>query len=166
VSGDSHVRAKRLIAQERVEGISSNDSIWLKEHLHYCANCEKLAREVDEGLRSLRGFVIAVPRNLASQTQFRVRLRTQELREIEPRRRLIWFACAMSWALGVASAPYVWKAFEWIGRYTGTPKIVWQIGFGLWWAVPALVAATVILLENARRDSEGKWTLKETSEGV
>src|SRR5262249_40187401 len=128
--------------------------------------CAKLAQQTDEALHSLRSLAIAIPRGLASQTQFRVRLRAQELREAEPRRRLIWFVCAMSWALGVANAPYVWKGVEWMGQHTGRPKIVWQIGFGLWWTVPALIAATVILLENARRTHEGGWMPRESSERV
>jgi hypothetical protein len=63
----------------------------------------------------------------------------------------------MSWALGVASAPYVWQAFEWLGQRLGAPKLVWEIGFGLWWTIPAVVAAVVILLENAKQTDETEW---------
>ncbi len=158
MNGEVHARAKHLIEQERVEGIPREEREWLGEHLRECSSCAKLAQETDQALRSLRGLAISFPRGLAAQTQFRVRLRAQELRETEPRRRLLWLTCAMSWALGVASAPYVWKAFEWLGQITGAPKIVWQIGFGLWWTIPALVAAAIMLLENAKQTAESDWT--------
>jgi len=158
MNGEVHALAKRIIVQERVEGISREEREWLGEHVRECASCAKLAQETDEALRSLRGMAIPLPRGLAAQTQFRVRLRAQELRETEPGRRLLWLTCAMSWALGVASAPYVWKAFEWLGQITGAPKIVWQIGFGLWWTIPALVAAAIMLLENAKQTAESDWT--------
>jgi hypothetical protein len=87
----------------------------------------------------------------------RVRMRVQELREHEPQRRALWLACGISWALGIASAPYVWRVFAWMGEHTGMPKLVWELGFGLWWTIPALIAAVVLLLENARKTDEGDW---------
>jgi hypothetical protein len=80
------------------------------------------------------------------------------LREREPRHRLLWTVCGASWILGVASAPYVWRLFEWFGQRSGTPKIALQLGFGLWWAIPALVAGIVMLIENVRQSSSTEWT--------
>jgi hypothetical protein len=56
----------------------------------------------------------------------------------------------MSWALGIVTAPYVWRAFEWVGERIGLPRLVWEMGFGLWWTIPAVVAAVVVLMENVR----------------
>jgi predicted anti-sigma-YlaC factor YlaD len=161
MSADLHARAQSLIAQERVEGVSCEQHQWLQEHLRECASCARLAQETDDALRSLRGLPISLPRGLASQTQFRVRLRAREMREAGPHRRLLWITVAMSWALGVASAPYVWTAFQWIGLHTGAPRIVLQFGFGLWWAIPALVAAAVILMENAKQAYENNSAPEE-----
>src|SRR5713226_9256674 len=97
-----HARAKQLIAQERVEGISQAERDWLSTHLHECANCAAHAQETEKALRSL------------------------------------WTACAVSWVFGIASAPYVWGLFQWFGECTGVPKLVWQLGFGFWWTIPAL----------------------------
>jgi hypothetical protein len=93
---------------------------------------------------------VPFPRGLAARTQFRVQLRAQELREREPKRRLLWIMCAMSWALGIATAPYVWRAFEWTGERLSLPRLVWEMGFGLWWTIPALIAAAVVVMENLR----------------
>jgi predicted anti-sigma-YlaC factor YlaD len=158
MSEDLHARALQLVAKARVEGISQLERDWLTSHLQNCEFCSELARQTDRALRSLRTVAIPLPADLASRTQFRVRLRAQELREREPKRRALWLACAVSWAFGILSAPYVWRLFEWLGQQTGAPKIVWEIGFGLWWAVPAAVAAIVLLLENAKRAEEIDWS--------
>jgi hypothetical protein len=149
-----HARAEKLIAQERIEGISQSELDWLAAHLRECSVCTQVAQQTNDALRVLRGLPIPLPRGLAARTQFRVQLRAQELREREPKRRLLWIMCAMSWALGIATAPYVWRAFEWIGDRMGLPRLLWEMGFGLWWTIPALVAAAVVLMENLRQANE------------
>jgi hypothetical protein len=154
---ETHPRAEQLIAKERVEGLDPSEREWLAGHLHECASCAEHARLTADALRSLRTPVIALPDGLASRTQFRVRLRTQELREREPQRRALWLACAVSWIFGVASAPYVWNLFQWLGQRTGVPKMVWEVGFGLWWTIPALFAAAVLLMESTRKGEHADW---------
>jgi hypothetical protein len=149
-----HARAEKLIAQERIEGITQADRDWLAAHLRECAACAQVAQQTNDALRTLRGIPVPLPRGLAERTQFRVQLRAQEMREGEPKRRLLWIMCAMSWALGIATAPYIWRAFEWTGERIGVPKLVWEMGFGLWWTIPALIAAAVVLMENVRMAHE------------
>jgi hypothetical protein len=157
MSADLHTRALQLIAQARVEGIPESDSAWLRTHLEECEFCTEHARQTDRALRSLRSASIPLPEGLASRTQFRVRLRAMELREREPKRRALWLACAVSWAFGIASAPYVWRLFQWFGERTGVPKLVWEVGFGLWWTIPALFAAAVLLIESSRKGDQPDW---------
>jgi hypothetical protein len=156
-SENVHGRALQLIAQARVEGIAEADSTWLQTHLEECDSCTEHARQTDRSLRLMRTVAISLPEGLASRTQFRVRLRAQELREREPKRRALWLACAVSWAFGIASAPYVWSLFQWFGQRTGVPKLVWEVGFGLWWTIPALFAAAVLLMENSRKGEQADW---------
>jgi predicted anti-sigma-YlaC factor YlaD len=153
-----HDRAVKLIAQARVEGMPEIDSTWLRTHLEECDSCSEHARQTDRALRLMRTAAIPMPEGLASRTQFRVRLRAQELRDREPKRRALWLACAVSWAFGIASAPYVWRLFQWFGERTGVPRLVWELGFGLWWTVPALFLVVVILTEKVGRGSESDWT--------
>jgi hypothetical protein len=150
MSENLHARAEKLIARERIEGISPSDLDWLATHLRECPACAQVAQQTSAALSALRGILIPLPRGLAARTQFRVQLRAQEMREREPKRRLLWIMCAMSWALGIATAPYIWRAFEWAGELIGLPRLVWELGFGLWWTIPALVAAAVVLMENLR----------------
>jgi hypothetical protein len=142
---EMHTRAEHLIAQERVEGISQAEREWLSTHVQDCARCAELARQTDQALRGFRTAAIPLPSGLASRTQFRVRLRAEELREHGLRRKLVWVIAGVSWALGIASAPWVWHAFEWVGHRTGAPKLIWEVGFVMWWAVPALLATGVVL---------------------
>jgi hypothetical protein len=157
MSENLHKRAAQLIAKARVEGLADSEREWLAAHLQDCEFCNEHARQTDRALRSLRTAAIPLPADLASRTQFRVRLRAMELREREPKRRMLWLACAASWIFGIASAPYVWRLFEWFGQLTGAPKLVLEIGFGLWWTIPALFAVIVLLLENARQSEEPEW---------
>ena len=162
MSENPHATAEQLIAKERVEGLSPSESATLAAHLQDCALCANHARQTDQALRTMRTAAIPLPAGLASRTQFRVRLRAMELREREPKRRALWLACGISWIFGIVSAPYVWRLFEWFGQVTGVPNFVWEIGFALWWTIPAGFAAVVLLLEHARQSDEPDW-LKQRS---
>ncbi len=141
-----HSRAERLIAQARVEGISAVEQEWLRGHLAECAACAASAGSTEGAIRSLRGLSVPLPPALASRTQMHVRLRAQQLQSYEPRWRMVWAACLVSWAFGAASAPYVWRGLEWLGHRMNLPNLVWQMGFGLWWALPAVVTALILLM--------------------
>jgi len=162
MSDNIHARAGQLIAQERVESISQSEREWLTAHMQDCAPCAELALQTEQALRSMRTMAIPLPSGLASRTQFRVRLRAQELREREPKRRALWLTCAVSWIFGVVSAPYVWNLFQWFGQRAGLPKLVWEVGFGLWWTIPALFAAAVLLMENSRKGEQADWISQGT----
>ena len=155
-----HARAEQLIAQERVEGISTADQRWLQQHLAECARCTARAGATEQAIHSLRGLSVVLPPTQASRTQFRVRLRAQQLRG-EPRWRLVWAACGVSWAFGAVTAPYVWRGLEWAGHRMGVPNFIWELGFGLWWALPAAVVAVILLMENAGRSNEAGWKRQE-----
>jgi hypothetical protein len=148
-----HTRAETLIAKEHIEGISTAEQEWLGQHLRECTQCAERASATQQALRSLRTLSVPLPRELAARTQFRLRLRAQELQAREPRWRLIWAMCGASWVAGAATAPYVWRGLEWVGHRTGMPDIVWKMGFGVWWAVPAIVAAAILLMEGGERSA-------------
>jgi hypothetical protein len=152
MSGDTHGKAGRLIAAERVEGISDGDRGWLEQHLAGCPECTRLASETGSALDSLRALSVPLPPALASRTQLRVYLRAREMRERRGAGWALWAACGVSWAAGIASAPFVWRGFEWLGHQTGLPPLLWKFGFALWWTVPALLAAVAVFVD--RLDGE------------
>lgn len=156
MSKELHVWAEQLIAQERVEGISAADQQRLRQHLAECTACTARAGATEQAIRSLRNLGVPLPPALASRTQFRVRIRAEQLRD-EPRWRMVWTACGLSWAFGAATAPYVWRGLEWAGHRLNVPNIVWELGFGLWWALPAAVVAVILLMSDAGHNKEAEW---------
>lgn len=151
MSSDAHVRANELLGRRRVEALTKQDEQWVTAHLAECAACSAEDARMSEAIAALRGMPIAMPRNLASRTQLRVRLRAEELREHGPANRLVWAVAVVSWIFGLATAPFVWRGFEWLGGELHLPKLVWATGVVLWWAVPALVATGIVLFGHKSR---------------
>ena len=144
MAGDSHERAERLIAQARIETISPEERAWLDQHLEECAHCSALSDATERALRSLRTVIVQVDPELMTRTRLVVRFRANQLAGERAGMLPVWLCCAFSWILGVATAPLVWRGFEWIGQHTGVPRFIWQAGFVAWWALPALVMVVVL----------------------
>ena len=151
MSNDVHVRAQQLIAKQRVEGITGDEQAWLTSHLAECEACSAAQMQMMQVLAAFRSVNIELPKNLAARTQLRVRMRAEELPAHNPGRFLLWAIAGVSWLLGLASAPLVWRGFEWAGGQLGLPKIVWQLGVALWWLVPGLLATGMVLLQRRMR---------------
>jgi hypothetical protein len=151
---DVHVRAEQLIARDFVEGISESEQAWLDRHLRECEKCSAVSTATNAALRSLKGVAIAVPTDLARVTQFRVRLRAQQQVSAAPRRRMLWIACGVSWVFGVVTAPLVWRGLQAAAVHFSLTSPLPEMAFGLWWALPAIVAGAIVLAENARWQRE------------
>jgi len=149
MSENLHTRALRLLAQSLVEGIAPAEQGWLDAHLRECSSCSREAEATRELLGALRRMPVIVPSDLAARTQLRVRLRAQQSSEATSHNALLWIITAASWLLGIFSAPLVWRGFAWLGEWANLPKPVLELGFVLWWAVPALIALAVVLHQRA-----------------
>ena len=149
-----HQRAERLMLEARVEGIPAGDQWWLEAHLESCEPCGELARSTSSAIDSLRSVSVKVDPELVARTRLLVRFRTRELARQGSWLLPVWVFCALSWIMGVATAPLVWRGFEWLGHRAGLPAVVWEAGFALWWAVPALVV--VLLLGAKKRQAAGQ----------
>ncbi len=142
-----HQRAQRLLAESLVEGIAAADQSWLTQHLGECADCARGAADTQNALQALRSVPVSVPRDLVARTQMRVRLRAQEAGEFSRANLFLWIITAASWLLGVFSAPLVWRGFAWFGGHFGVPRLALEMGFALWWGIPALLAVGVVLYQ-------------------
>lgn len=157
---DDHERARLLIDIWHVEGIQAQEREWLDKHLVQCAECRGQALANERALQLLRSNTISVDPALVSIIQARVRLRARELRENQVRMRALWISCALSWVLGVASAPLVWRAFQWVGLHAALPNLVWETAFALWWLLPAGAVAVLFAWQRRRAlDQDGYSTL-------
>lgn len=144
-----HERAHQLLAESIVEGLRPADEVWLREHLAACPGCSQEAAAAQNVLRAFRAVPVNVPRDLAARTQLRVRLRAQQSSPAANGSFWLWAVTAASWLLGVLSAPLVWRGFAWLGANFGVPKLALEFGFVLWWTVPPLLAAAIILHQKA-----------------
>ncbi|MGO9273474.1 MAG: hypothetical protein ACLQOO_25090 [Terriglobia bacterium] len=153
MSDDSHERAERLIAQARVEGITPEERVWLDRHTEECARCAGLSDATERALRSLRSVTVRVDPELVNRTQLMVRFRANQLERERAGMLPVWVCCAISWILGLVTAPLVWRGFEWLGRHAGVPNLMWQAAFVAWWLLPAIVAAAALAL---RRPESGR----------
>jgi len=154
-----HFRAQQLLAESLVEGLSSADQTWLSTHLHECPDCAREAALTQDLLHALRTTPVTVPSDLAARTQLRVRMRAQESARASRSGLLLWLITGSSWLLGIFSAPLVWRGFAWIGSHFGVPKLALEMGFVLWWAVPALTAVAVVLHQRAVNHEAGGRSL-------
>jgi len=152
-----HQRACHLIDAWHVEGISAAEREWLERHLAGCTACQARASALERSLQALRSNSVTIDPALVSITQARVRLRARELRENQVRMRAIWISCALSWVLGVASAPLVWRTFQWIGLHAALPKLIWQTAFALWWLLPASAAAVLFAWQHQRVTDQDRY---------
>ncbi|HKM67685.1 MAG TPA: hypothetical protein VJX70_11005 [Candidatus Acidoferrum sp.] len=144
-----HLRAQRLLAESVVEGLNPADEVWLSKHLSECPDCSREATATQNALHALRAVPISMPHDLVARTQLRVHLRAQESSAASNGNFWLWLVTAASWLLGVFSAPLVWKGFAWLGSSFGVPKLALEMGFVLWWTVPALVAVAAVLHQRA-----------------
>ena len=154
VSAELHERARRLIDQERVEGLAPEERRWLEDHLAGCEACAGRAASAEAALRAFKSVSVALPPGLAASTNMQVREKAAELKQRRARNLALIAGCAVSWVAGVASAPLVWKLCAWIGGTLALPRIVWVAGFACWWLVPAASAGLVILWARARAEGE------------
>ncbi|HEV2492328.1 MAG TPA: zf-HC2 domain-containing protein [Terriglobia bacterium] len=148
-----HLRAERLMFEARVEAgaLSATDRHWLEAHLEGCERCAALAQSMTSAIEQLRAVSVAVDPELVARTRLLVKFRARELERGHSWLLPVWILCALSWVIGILTAPLVWRGFEWMGHRAGLPTLVWASGFVLWWAVPALVV--VLLLGAGRRQA-------------
>jgi anti-sigma factor RsiW len=144
MNDDLHLRARNLIDTERVEGLRDEEARWLAEHLAGCDACARRAAATDAALRALRSVSVVLPHGLAAATRLRVRQRAEEQSRSRARNAALVAGCALSWLVGVASAPLVWRAFAWLGATFDLPRVVWILGFACWWLVPVAAAAILV----------------------
>jgi len=149
MSENPHARAQQLFAQSLIDGLAPAEQAWLDSHLRQCEACSRETASTRELLRALRTVPVAVPHDLAARTQMRVRLRAQQATQTSDSNLVLWVLTAASWLLGVFSAPLVWRGFAWVGTQLNLPKPVLELGFVLWWAIPALIAAAAVIHQKA-----------------
>jgi len=152
---ESHERARRLITKAQVEGIGVDERDWLDDHLASCPECLSAADVLTAAVQSLRSFSLPATPELVRQTRLTVRVRAEQLRDARRRSAPLWIATAVSSISMILSTSYVWQAFGWLGRVGHIPAVVWQVGFLMWWFLPATVLGAAATWRH--RLTESNW---------
>ena len=153
MNAESHERARQLITKDQVEGIRVDERDWLEHHLASCASCSSAADMLATAVQSFRGLSISAAPDLVRQTRLTVRIRAEQLRDARSRSAPLWIATAVSSISMILTTSYVWRAFEWLGRVGHVPSIVWQVGFLMWWFLPATVLAAAVAWRHSLTES-------------
>jgi predicted anti-sigma-YlaC factor YlaD len=149
MSGDAHERARKLIALAGAEELSAADQVasdaWLAAHLETCDACRAFADNAGETIRGLRAIPMAAERGLVATTQMRVRRRALELQRQRERLWVVTISCTAVTVFALLTAAVLWRGFEWLGERAQLASSVWQVGFLVFCAMPALVAGILLL---------------------
>ena len=140
---ENHERARKLLAARRIEGISPIEETWLDDHLAQCDDCSKEADTLALAINSLRAFSVTARPEAVRRASASVRMRAEQRRLERERAVPIWIAAAVSSALAIFTTPYTWAVFAWLGRLLQVSDIAWQLGFFMWWFLPATVVAAI-----------------------
>jgi anti-sigma factor RsiW len=159
MSEDLHTRAERLMIDSRMGPMSESELSWLDSHLGECERCAALARATERTVRSLRAIPVSLPPDLLRITQARVHQRSLELGRRQHAAILAWLGVAVSFAWVGLSGLYVWRGLKWAAGEFGIPSPIWQMAFGLWWFIPAIIVAAV--LSSLRPDGFGRYEVEE-----
>lgn len=145
---DIHARAERLILELRSTDLAAADRDWLEGHLESCPRCTARAASVDAAIRWFRLVPVRVNPAVVEATRLRMQARANQLRERHFPSIWLCLACTASWIWIGASAPWLWREFAWVAGEMSIPSPLWQMGFALWWAVPALIAVAALSLRS------------------
>ncbi len=62
---------------------------------------------------------------------------------------LAWLGVGLSFGWVGVSGLFVWRGLQWAAVKAGIPGPVWQMAFGLWWFIPALIVAAALSTRRA-----------------
>ena len=144
-SNDIHKRALELIHKAWIEALAPDEETWLREHLSGCTDCAARDARTRTAVDALRSGPVTAEPMLVENTRRLVRWRAQQLREAQERSRMVVFACVISFAWGVLTAPLVWRLVSWLGDAAAMPEPVSQVAFLMIVLAPGLGAALVLL---------------------
>ena len=150
----SHQEIRRLIATSGDE-LSEAQQALLHAHLQDCGSCRDYAAATAEIVRALRGIPVAADPRLVLNTQARVRARAFALRQRQQWLTLVALACPLVGLSAAITTPLVWRAFEFMGTYSGLSRPLWQVAFAFYWMVPGLLVSVLLLLRGTHLADAG-----------
>ncbi|HLK20237.1 MAG TPA: hypothetical protein VKT81_14875 [Bryobacteraceae bacterium] len=143
---EKHARARFLMHQSLMEGISLVDQRWLDEHLGECVPCRRYADLSARAVRALDGFAIELDPAAALRVENFVRSRAEELRSAEADAKRLRIGTAVAMFLTFTGSAILWRPVAWLAGEWNLPGSVWQTVFVTFWLLPSLLLALLPLL--------------------
>ena len=157
---NDHERARKLVATGAVEDITVSERRWLDDHLAACHECSSEAGALAVAIQSLRAVSVATDPELVRRTRLAVSIRSQELQASRARSAPLWIDTAVSSVWMILTAPYVWRTFAWFGNMAHIPSAVWEVGFLMWWFLPATFLAAAAASRYATHNEISNWRME------
>jgi len=142
MQSDTHQRARSLVDQGAVEGISPEEQRWLSRHTDECGECAGYAEMSQRAIRALDSFAFEIDPEAARRVQDAVRDRLIETR---PRRRNLMAGIVAAMVLTVAGSLVMWALTGWMAERWGIPARAWQMGFAMFWVLPSILLDAVLV---------------------
>jgi hypothetical protein len=144
MNNDFHQRARILIDQARVAGISQEEESWLKNHTIGCTECRAYAETTARVIQGLGSFSFDIDPGLAARVQKAITLaaETAAVRRFARRRFLAggMIALLLTFTGSLAS----WEVGGLVVAHIQIAPWLWKTGVVLW-SLPSLCVAFVLI---------------------
>lgn len=144
--GDVHARARSLMDQALVEGISDEEQRWLVSHNEACSACSAYAETGLRTVRALDGFAFTLDAGAAVRVQEAVLRRAAERPE-----RHFDVGVAIAVALTIVGSLLAWETAAWLASGWGVAPHIWQGSLLLFWVLPSVMIDLLLILRRQGR---------------
>jgi hypothetical protein len=155
MSADLHARARALLDRDCASEISQAEQEWLAEHLRNCDECNPYAELTARAIQALSSFSFAFDPNLAGRTQAALTRRGQELEAERAKRGLYLRGFALACLFTVIGCFVAWPGWMWVAERVRVAAWESQLGFCLFWVLPSLTIALLLLVGVGLGSSRG-----------
>jgi hypothetical protein len=157
---EPHARARLLIDQAMMEGISPDEQHWLNGHSDECAECSRYGELSRRAIRALDSFAFELDPAVALRVENAIRGRANRLASNELHRRRLFIGAVAAMLLTIAGSIAMWQPAAWLAGRWNLPGPAWKIGFAMLWLLPSILLGILPLfrtrLMGDRFGAEGK----------
>ena len=153
---ESHARARFLLDQAMMEGISLDEQRWLNRHTEDCAECSRYGELSRRAIRALDSFAFELDPVAALRVEDAIRSRANRLASNDFHCRSFFIGAVLAMFLTITGSIAMWQLAAWLAGRWNLPSPAWQIGFAMFWLVPsALLGILPFFRRNLMGDDSG-----------
>jgi predicted anti-sigma-YlaC factor YlaD len=146
MSVDLHLQARTLVDRNQMSGISPAEQAWLEDHLRHCDACGDYAELTARAIQGLGLFSFSVDPGLVTRTQEMLARRAREMEAERTRRAMYLRGFALACVFTVLGSALAWQGWAPIAQRIQLVPWAWQLGFLLFWVLPSVTVALLLLI--------------------